>query len=163
MSSDYKRTAQYTLNLHTFRFTQLPYYTTILRFSKAMKSAFQILTSCLGFTWVTSYNTIEVIGSKGTTTEAAKAWLDYKRSELNFTAIIVSPSPTFSCSTHRSTGNTPHLRCRHQPLMARRGKDALGRTCVMVQRGHTRYLLSHYGFSSIVSTWFCPCQDPEWE
>jgi hypothetical protein len=46
--------------------------------------------------------------------------------------------------------------------MVRRGKDALDRTCVLVQRRHTRYLFSHYGFSSIVSTWFCPCQGPQW-
>ncbi|KAL3449427.1 hypothetical protein BJX65DRAFT_305984 [Aspergillus insuetus] len=56
-----------------------------------MKSPFQILTSCLSFTWVTSYKTIEVIGSKGITTEAVNAWLEYRRGELNFTAIISSP------------------------------------------------------------------------
>ncbi|KAL2813676.1 hypothetical protein BJX63DRAFT_431798 [Aspergillus granulosus] len=53
-----------------------------------MKSPIQILASCLGFTWVTSYNTLEVIGRDGITKEEAKVWIDYKKSELNFTATI---------------------------------------------------------------------------
>ncbi|KAL4967160.1 uncharacterized protein BDV14DRAFT_198259 [Aspergillus stella-maris] len=53
-----------------------------------MKSPTTLLSSSLGFTWATSRNTISELAKDGFSTDEAKSWLEYKRSELNFTATI---------------------------------------------------------------------------
>ncbi|KAL4935262.1 hypothetical protein BDV06DRAFT_228988 [Aspergillus oleicola] len=53
-----------------------------------MKAAIQVLANCFGYTWVTSYNTLRVIGADGINHQEAELWVETKINELNFTAAI---------------------------------------------------------------------------
>ncbi|KAL4861460.1 hypothetical protein BDV12DRAFT_203996 [Aspergillus spectabilis] len=85
-----------------------------------MKSPTEILSICLGSTWVTSYKTLSVIGRSGINKEEAKAWLEYKRSKLNFMATIYNATLLAILSA----------------VMAFQQSSALGHLLVKVLNGH---------------------------